>query len=100
WRLLRLDPASPRYQGTGWLNLLGRVRPGLTDAQVGEDVQAMARALGERFIYSAAWDKTKGAFVIPMRDALVGNVRPALLLLLAAGSLLLLMACANVAALI
>jgi predicted permease len=100
WRPLNLDPASGQYQGNGWLALLGRVRPGMTDAGVREDIQALARALGERFTYPAAWDKTKGASSQTLRESLVGDTRPALLLLLGAGVLLLLMACANVAALL
>ncbi|HEU5219008.1 MAG TPA: ABC transporter permease, partial [Gemmatimonadales bacterium] len=61
WRPLNLDPSSGQYQGNGWLVLLGRVKPGETDASVSQDIQALARSLGERFTYSAAWDKTKGA---------------------------------------
>lgn len=100
WTPLPLDPATGSYHGNGWLVLMGRVRPGTAPNQVDDDVAAMARALGERFTYPAAWDKTKGAHVRPVREYLVGDVRPALLLLLGAGTLLLLMACANVAALV
>ena len=100
WRPLDLDPASGPYQGNGWLVLLGRVKPGITDAGVSQEIQALARSLGERFTYPAAWDKTKGASSQSLRESLVGDTRPALLLLLGAGVLLLLMACANVAALL
>ncbi len=100
WQPLNLDPASGQYQGNGWLVLLGRLRAGLSEQQVDGDVASMAAALGERFEYPAAWDKTKSPFVRPLRDYLVGDAGPALLLLLGAGALILVMACANVAALV
>ncbi|MBX3147240.1 MAG: ABC transporter permease [Gemmatimonadales bacterium] len=100
WSPLDLDPASGRYQGNGWLVILGRLRPGTTPAQEQHELATFTQALGERFTYPAAWDKTKDASLRTLRDYLVGNVRPVLLLLLGAGALLLLMACANVAALV
>ena len=100
WRPLLLDPNSPVYRGRGWLVLLGRVKPGTTAGALAGDVQSIARALGERFRYAAAWDKSKNAALRPLREYLLGNVKPALLLLLGAVGLLLLMACANTAALV
>jgi predicted permease len=100
WRPLLLDPDSPVYRGRGWLVLLGRVKPGTAPAGLTDDIQAIARALGERFTYPAAWDKTRNAAVRPLREYLLGSVKPALLLLLGAVGLLLLMACANTAALV
>ena len=100
WRPLNLDPAWGPYRGRGWLVLVARTRPGMDDAAVQGEVNRLAAALGEEFTYPAAWDKTRNAFATPLRDELVGNMRPALLLLLGAGGLLLLMACANVAALV
>ena len=100
WRPLLLDPNSPVYRGRGWLVLLGRVKPGTVSGALNDDIQAIARALGERFTYPAAWDKSKNAAVRPLREYLLGSVKPALLLLLGAVGLLLLMACANTAALV
>jgi len=100
WRPLLLDPASDHYQGNGWLVLVGRERPGVVAAERDADVAAIARALGQRFTYPEAWDKTRGATVTPLRDYTRGALRPAVLLLQGAVLLVLAIACANVAALV
>ncbi len=97
---LDLDPADPAYAGNGWLVLTGRLRAGATDAAVQRDLERITTALGARYDYPTEWDKTRGAYVTPLREYLFGDLRPALLLLLGAVGVLLLMACVNVAALI
>jgi predicted permease len=62
-------------------------------------VGALTRRLGERWKYPPQWDKTKNARLTPLREYLVGGMRPALLATLAAMAVILLIACANVAAL-
>jgi putative ABC transport system permease protein len=100
WRPLTFDPADPGYAGSGWLALIGANKPGLTASQVGLELKRLTRMLGERFTYSAVWDKTKNARITPIREYLLGNVRDPLLLLMGAVAMLLLIACANAAALI
>ena len=100
WLPLDLDPESSNYQGNGFLVLLGRLRPAVSPELVQDDLAGITSALGERFTYPEAWDKTKGAYVLPIREYLLGDATPALLLLLGAVGLLLLMACANVTALL
>ena len=97
---LDLDPADPAYAGNGWLVLMGRLRSDATDARVAADLERIALALGERYDYPTEWDKTQGAYVVPLREYLFGDLRPALLLLLGAVGTLLIMACVNVAALL
>ncbi|HEX6314441.1 MAG TPA: ABC transporter permease [Gemmatimonadaceae bacterium] len=100
WRPLTLDPADPLYAGNGWLSLVGRAKDGIAPAQLELELQRVTRLLGERFTYSAVWDKTRNARVTPMREYLLGNVRDPLLLLMSAVAMLLVIACANAAALI
>jgi HAMP domain-containing protein len=100
WRPLTLDPADPAYAGNGWLALIGAGKPGVTTAQIDLELKRITRLLGERFTYSTVWDKTRNAHVTPMREYLFGNVRDPLLLLMGAVGMLLLIACANAAALI
>lgn len=97
---LNLDPDDPAYAGNGWLVLVGRLREGITEAQLATDLRRVTTALGERFEYPTAWDKTRNPYVVPLREYLFGEIRPALLVLLGAVGVVLLMACVNVAALL
>lgn len=99
WRPLALDPKSPSYF-TGYLTLMGRTAAGVRPELVRSDIHRIARALGSRFTYPAAWDKTKNPYTLPIRTYLLGDVRDPLMLLLAAAALLLGIACANAASLI
>jgi len=99
WRPLALDPKSPSYF-SGYLTLVGRTGPGVRPELVQSDIRRIARALGSRFTYPAAWDKTKHPYALPIRTYLLGDVRDPLMLLLAAATLLLGIACANAASLI
>lgn len=100
WRPLILDPADPTYANNGWLTLVGPTRVDAGPAQVTAELSRLTRLLGERFTYPVAWDKTRNAGVTPVREYLLGNVQSPLLLLLGAVGLLLVIACANAAALI
>lgn len=99
WRPLALDPKGPSYF-TGYLTLLGRTAPGVRPELVESDIHRIARALGSRFTYPVAWDKTKNPYAVGIRTYLLGDVRDPLMLLLAAATLLLGIACANAASLI
>ena len=100
WRPMQLDPTSDFYHNVGYLVLIGRTRAGVTAAAVRDDIHGVAAALGQRFTYPAAWDKTKNSSSMPVHQYLLGDVRAPLLLLLGAVGLLLLIACANGAALV
>ncbi len=73
--------------------------PGLTIAGMNAPLARITSFLAAHYTYPAQWDKTKNATLIPVRDFVAGPVRPALLATLAAMAAILLMACANVAAL-
>jgi predicted permease len=73
---------------------VARLGAGVTLAQASEEMDSISRQLS--LTYPEA-DKGVGITVSPMREDLVGNVQPVLLLLLAAVGLLLLIACTNVA---
>ena len=96
WIPRELDPMLPSRTAHNWRGL-GRVRSGVTVAQARADLDTIARRIKSR--YGKEVDLSDAA-VVPLADAMVGNVRAALLTLFAAVGLLLLVACANVAGLL
>ncbi len=73
---------------------VGRLGAGVTFAQAKADMDGVARNLAEAYPNA---DKQLGIAVVPLKQDIVGNVRPYLLVLLGAVGFLLLIACANVA---
>lgn len=92
-----MDPAN----GAGSLMLVGRLDDGRSPGAMDAQLSAITRVLGENFQYSdPRWDRTRDASLTPLEPALLGPTRPALLLALGATALILLIACANVTALL
>jgi putative ABC transport system permease protein len=89
----QFDPNSTN-QGNIYI-VTGRLRPG---ASV-QSARAELNVLGDRFRAANPdyVDKGEGVGAVPLREALSGDVRPALLILAGAVSFVLLIACANVA---
>jgi predicted permease len=75
-------------------HIVGRLKPGVTLAQAKADMDLVARNLAVAFPVA---DKDLGIHLVSMKEDIVGNVQPFLLVLLAAVGFLLLIACANVA---
>jgi predicted permease len=73
---------------------IGRLKPGVMLAQAKADMDGIAQNLA--VAYPEA-DKAVGITLVSMKEDIVGNVQPFLIMLLAAVGFLLLIACANVA---
>src|SRR5580693_3535862 len=73
---------------------LGRLKPGVTFQQAGADMDSVARNLAA--IYPDA-DKGTSITLNPLKKDIVGDIQPALFILLGAVGFVLLIACANVA---
>ncbi|MGH7443482.1 MAG: ABC transporter permease, partial [Longimicrobiales bacterium] len=98
WVPANLDPANRQNRGSHYLDVIARLRPGVTQAQAHADLARMV----------SQWPELNPSTHVPspdghpmymttLQDDVIGNVRPALLLLLGAVGFVLLIACANVA---
>src|ERR1700688_3598514 len=88
------DP-SFRDRGIGMsAHAVGRLNPGVKLSQGKTDMDGIAANLAEAFPEA---DKSVGITLFSMKEDIVGNVQPFLIVLLAAVGFLLLIACANVA---
>jgi putative ABC transport system permease protein len=98
WTLLQLDPAVNRSErGWHWLDVIGRVRPGMdAEGADGEVASLMSRM---RARYPNEYQAGFSGSASPAAEELVGDIRPVILVLMVAVMLLLLIACANVASL-
>jgi putative ABC transport system permease protein len=76
------------------ITAVARLRDGVTQAQAQSEMKLIAANLAQEY---PIYDTGMGADVTSMRDRLVANVRPALLVMLAAVGLVLLIACGNIA---
>jgi|CZKS01.1.fsa_nt_gi predicted permease len=74
-------------------NIVGRLKPGVTMREAQEDIAAIAGRIRNK----DHRDRTFTISVVPMLDQVVGNVRRSVLIMLGAVTLVLLIACANVA---
>jgi putative ABC transport system permease protein len=80
-------------RGSGFMSMVGRLKPGVTTQQAQAEVDAIAE--GNK-IHDHP-DATFGMLVRPLPEVVTQGVRPTLLILLGAVAFVLLIACANVA---
>ena len=97
WIPLALDRNHPGGRGNHSWKVVGRLKPGVTVEQASADVkrfaQQLARQYPDYYPPSSGW----GVIIVPLREELVAQIRPALLILMAATGIVLLIACANIA---
>jgi putative ABC transport system permease protein len=101
-RLSRTRPPNPgikpeAYRQYRILNLVGRVKPGVTVAQARSEVAALGAQFEAQFPDA---NRDLHLSVTPLHDLVVGSARSGLLLLLAAVGGVLLVACGNVGSLL
>ena len=91
------DDLSENSRGNHGLEVLGRIEPGLSLAQVQSDMDRVGRTMVEEH-RSYPYEKFGfGIILHPLLEETVGEVKTSLLVLMAAVGLVLLIACANIA---
>ena len=91
------DDLSENNRGSHGLEVLGRIKPGLSLTQVQSDMDRVAHTMIEQHA-SYPYNKFNfGIILHPLLEETVGDVKPSLIVLMAAVGLVLLIACANIA---
>ena len=97
WIPIHFSPEQAAQRRSHFLNVVGRLRPGVTLEAARHDMTAIARTLSEQYPGS---NRDVGIFLVPVKEELVGNTRLELLVLMGAAASVLLIACANLASLL
>ena len=79
-----------KFPDAHFFRIVGKLKPGVTKERLNADLAALVPRIMQD-------DVVRRLFALPLRDELVGKIRTPLLLLLCAGAVVLLIACANVA---
>jgi predicted permease len=93
------DADAPWQQSRSltWFTGIGRLKPGVTLAQAQADLEGLQARLGEQYPQT---DRGIAIRIAPLKDTIVGSARGSLWLVFGAVSILLLIACTNIAALL
>ncbi|HZE22705.1 MAG TPA: ABC transporter permease [Blattabacteriaceae bacterium] len=94
WMPLAWTPKERSNRGEHHSIVIARLKPGVDLRQAQAEMTTISERLAQQY---PADDKDWGARVATMREDIIGDVRPALLVLLGAVACVLLIACANVA---
>jgi predicted permease len=86
-----------RQRGSRFLDVIGRLAPGATMAQAHDELAEVSRQTAEREQDARGWTDVT---MLPVRDAITGDVRRPLLVLLGAVAFVLLITCVNIAGLL
>ncbi len=94
WVPLALPDKSPNNtRGNYWLQVVARLKPGVSVAQAQAETDSVHRQIEQEVKETAGYNER----VVSLQEALVGDVQTPLLVLLGAVGFVLLIACANVA---
>jgi len=91
---MEVPVVAPAQRKSDWTFAAARLKPNISFAQAAANLAAISHQLEQEYPTS---NQGSEYFLVPLRDAVVGNTKPALLLLLAAVGVVLLIACANIA---
>ncbi|HEY4843198.1 MAG TPA: ABC transporter permease [Terriglobales bacterium] len=88
------DKDPRQFRDRNYLDVWGRLKPGVTMPQARAELDTIGRRLEKQYPNE---DDKMGVSFLPLHEYVVGDIRPVLLVLLAAVVVVLLIGCANVA---
>ena len=97
WEPSPLDAPFETNRNLTWFNVIGRLKPGVSVHQAAADLATLQAQLGKQYPHP---DGELNVEVEPLKQVIVGSTASSLWLLYGSVSLLLLIACSNIAALL
>src|SRR5438094_1550551 len=94
WVPIAFTNEETTERGNHFLDVIARIKPGITLKQAQAEMETIAARLAKEY---PRYNTRIGATVTPLHEEVVGDIKPALLILLGAVGFVLLIACANVA---
>src|SRR5438270_8387861 len=94
WVPIAFTNEETTQRGNHFLDVIARIKPGITLKQAQAETETIAARLAKEY---PRYNTRIGATVTPLHEEVVGDIKPALLILLGAVGFVLLIACANVA---
>src|SRR5919197_2100395 len=94
WVPIAFPQEEASQRGNHFLEIIARLKPGITLKQAQVEMDTIAARLAQQYPF---YNMRRGAVVVPLHEQVVGDIKPALLVLLGAVGFVLLIACANVA---
>jgi putative ABC transport system permease protein len=94
WVPLAFSSEEAANRGDHFLEVIGRMKPGVTLAKARAEMETIAARLAQEY---PKYNPRISSVVNPLHEEIVGNMKPALLILLGAVAFVLLISCANVA---
>jgi putative ABC transport system permease protein len=94
WVPIAFDSEEAANRGRHFLEVIARTKPGITLQQAQAEMNTIAARLQQQY---PDYNTRVGIALTPLHEQVVGDIKPALLVLLGAVGFVLLIACANVA---
>jgi putative ABC transport system permease protein len=98
WIPLGLNRAKPGSRGSHYLHVVARLKTGVSSAQASSELARFASDLRRAYPNNYSRERENfDMYMVPVKEQLVGKLRPALFVLLGAVTFVLLIACTNIA---
>ena len=97
WIPMHLSPERAADRGSHYLNVVGRLKSGVSLEAARGDMRGIAQTLMRQYPGS---NRDLGIVLVPAKEEMLGNTRLELLVLMGAAAAVLLIACANLASLL
>src|SRR5205814_597202 len=94
WVPIAFPAEEASQRGNHFLEIVARLKPGVTLKQAQAEMETISARLAQQY---PDYNTRTGSVVVPLHEEVVGDIKPALLILLGAVGFVLLIACANVA---